>query len=45
MEVLIEKLDHFGRGIAHINGKICFIEKALPDEVVDIEKKKKRRSF
>ena len=37
MEVTIEKLDHFGRGITHINNKICFVENALPNEVVDIE--------
>lgn len=32
----IEKLDHRGRGIAHENGKIVFIENALPEEEVDI---------
>ncbi|MBQ3511498.1 MAG: 23S rRNA (uracil(1939)-C(5))-methyltransferase RlmD [Bacilli bacterium] len=37
MKVEIEKLDHFGRGITHINGKICFIDKALPGEVVKIK--------
>ena len=26
MKVTIEKLDHFGRGITHINDKICFVE-------------------
>ncbi len=37
MEVKIEKLDHQGRGIAHVDGKITFIENALKDEVVDID--------
>ena len=37
MKVTIEKLDHFGRGITHINDKICFVENALPEETVDIE--------
>ena len=37
MEVTIEKLDHFGRGITHIDNKICFVENALPEEKVDIE--------
>ena len=37
MEVKISKQDHFGRGITSIDNKICFIEKALPDESVDVE--------
>ena len=37
MEVKIEKIDNFGRGITYINDKICFIEDALKDEIVDIE--------
>ena len=37
MEVLIEKLDHQGRGITHIDGKIIFVESALPNEIVDID--------
>ena len=37
MKVKIEKLDHFGRGITHINDKICFVKDALPEETVDIE--------
>lgn len=30
----IESLDNFGRGISHINGKVIFIENALPNENV-----------
>ena len=37
MKVRIEKLDNFGRGITYINDKICFVEKALPNELVEIE--------
>lgn len=37
MEVKIEKLDNFGRGITYINDKICFVENALDGEIVDIE--------
>lgn len=37
MEVKIEKLDNFGRGITYINDKICFVEGALDGEVVDID--------
>ena len=44
MRVKIEKLDHFGRGICYIDGKICFVENTLPGEDVKIkinlEKKK-----
>ncbi|MBR5369977.1 MAG: class I SAM-dependent RNA methyltransferase [Bacilli bacterium] len=37
MKVEVVKLDNFGRGITYINDKICFIENALPEEVVEIE--------
>lgn len=36
MKVEVVKLDNFGRGIAYTNDKICFIENALPNEVVEI---------
>ena len=44
MEVTIEALDHFGLGIAHINEKIVFVEKALPGEIVKIEIIEDRKS-
>lgn len=37
MRVKIEKLDHFGRGICYVDGKICFVEDTLPGEVVSIK--------
>lgn len=37
MKVKIEKLDHFGNGITHINNKICFVSKCLPGEEVEID--------
>ena len=37
MKTEVLKLDNFGRGITYINDKICFIENALPNEVVEIE--------
>lgn len=37
MKVKIEKLDYYGRGITHIDGKVCFIPNALEDEEVEIE--------
>ena len=45
MEVVIEKLDHFGRGITHIDNKICFIENALPEEIVDIKITKEKKKY
>ena len=42
----IEKLDYYGRGITHIDGKVVFVEKALPEEEVDIETiKEKKKSI
>ena len=32
----IERLDHNGRGIGYLNGKITFVSNALPSEEVDI---------
>ena len=33
----IEKLDDFGRGITHVNDKICFVENALEGEEVELD--------
>lgn len=43
-KVTIEKLDHFGRGIGKIDGKVIFIPNALPNETVlyEIEKETKK---
>ncbi len=35
--VIIEKLDHQGRGMASIDGKVVFVPFTLPDEKVEIE--------
>ena len=37
MKVEILRLDNFGRGIAYYNDKICFIENAYPEEIVEFE--------
>lgn len=44
-KVLIEKLDDFGRGIAHINNKIIFVANALPEEEVEIEILNDKKNF
>lgn len=36
MRVKIETLDDFGRGISHIDGKVVFIPKTLPKDLVEI---------
>jgi len=43
--IKIESLDHYGRGIAHINNKVVFINNALPDEVVNIKIVNDKKSF
>ncbi len=35
--LLVESLDQEGRGVAHHDGKVTFVEGALPGEVVDAE--------
>lgn len=45
MIVDIEKLDHYGRGITKINGKICFVENALPKETVEIKIIKEAKKY
>ena len=37
MKVNINKFDHFGRGLGRLNDKVIFIDKALPEEIVDVE--------
>ena len=44
-KVIINKLDNFGRGISFINEKVCFVEKALPNEVLEIEITKDKKNY
>lgn len=44
-DIKINKLDNLGRGIAKVNNKIVFIEKALPEEIVDIEVIKDKKNY
>lgn len=41
----IESLDHEGRGVAHVDGKVVFVEGALPREVVTYRPARKKKSF
>jgi len=43
--VLIESLDHEGRGIAHADGKVIFIEGALTRELVTYSTYRKKNNF
>jgi len=45
MEVNIEKLDHYGKGIARNNGIPIFIDGALPNETVKIDIIKEKKKF
>jgi 23S rRNA (uracil1939-C5)-methyltransferase len=45
MEVNIIKFDHFGRGIAKINEKIVFVDKALPNETANIKIVNEKKNY
>ena len=42
---LIESLDHEGHGIAHVDGKVVFIDGTLPGELVEYQSYKRKPSF
>lgn len=41
----IESLDHYGRGITRINGKIAFIENAIPNEIIEVRIEKEKNKY
>ncbi len=41
----IETMDHQGRGIAHVDGKVIFVWNALPEEVVEVEILKEKKKW
>jgi 23S rRNA (uracil1939-C5)-methyltransferase len=43
--VTVESLDHEGRGVAHAEGKVVFIEGALPGETVAYSSYRKKPSY
>ena len=42
---MIEKFDYFGRGIIHIDGKITFVENALPTEKVEVKITREEKKY
>ncbi|HEX8963945.1 MAG TPA: 23S rRNA (uracil(1939)-C(5))-methyltransferase RlmD [Rhodocyclaceae bacterium] len=44
-EALIESLDNEGRGIAHAEGKVIFIEGALPGEIVEYSSYRRKPTY
>ena len=45
VEITIEGMSHEGRGIAHVKGKVAFVEGALPGEVVTAAYQTNRGQF
>ena len=44
-ELIIDDIDHQGRGIGHINGKTIFIPNALVGECVEVEVTKNKKNY
>lgn len=45
MKVIIEKLDNFGKGIAHLDNKVIFIPKTLPKDECEIDIIKEKKNY
>ncbi len=45
VKVIIESLAHDGRGVAHVDGKVIFIDEALPDEEVEFVYTDSRKDY
>lgn len=45
MEVTITKLNHSGEGIGYIDGKIVFIPKTIPEDIVEIKIIKEHKNY
>ena len=44
-DVVIDRLDHQGRGIGYINGKIVFVKEALVGESVKVKVIRENKKF
>ncbi|MGZ8163530.1 MAG: TRAM domain-containing protein, partial [Methylobacter sp.] len=45
VKATIESLAHDGRGVAHVDGKVVFIDEALPGEDVEFIYTESRRDY
>ena len=45
MQIKVERMDHLGNGIGSINGKVVFIPKTVPGDLVDINIIKETKSY
>lgn len=45
MKVKIEKLDDYGKGIAFVDGKVTFVSKTVPGDIVEIDIDTKKKSY
>ena len=45
MQVKIEKYDDLGRGIAYLNGKVLFVPKTVPGDIVEIAVINDKKNF
>ncbi|MCX7105291.1 MAG: TRAM domain-containing protein, partial [Methylococcales bacterium] len=45
IKVTIESLAHDGRGVAHVDGKVIFIDEALPGEDVEFIYTESRKDY
>lgn len=44
-EVTIKSLNHSGQGVCHIDGKVCFVDKALPGDRLSIRLIEEKQSY
>ena len=45
MKLKIDNMDHLGRGISKIDGKICFIPKTIPGDIVEASLYKENKKY
>ncbi len=45
MKISVEKLDYEGRGLSRIDGKVTFIPRCLPKEVVDVSLDQENKNY